>query len=881
MKNDKERQRIVLAALLHDIGKFWQRADGRYNESQILKDTYPNKAWDLTVPLYDSGTPKYVHALWTNAFLVKTKTGVKLNLNFDEGRSLSNLSANHHKPNNHEEAIITLADRWSSGIDRPDEGEEGVSGYDQVKKLYGSDFVKKVAMHSIFDTIDRDYNEIKTHHTYPLKALTLSKEVLFPKAYDTNSKYEDYKKLWKDFYQEYIGLINKSEGFDAFYLSLLTLLKKYTWCIPSATNLLPSNVSLFEHLKSTAAIALSLYDYCIEHNETLRIIGKNIDNQPKDDPLLMVCVDVSGIQKFIYDIANKKAAASLKGRSFYIEILIQSAIDEIIGHKNIQAYRSNVIYSSGGKAYLILANTKKVKDSLEDVQIKLEQNLFSETYGQLFVSIGYTSFRYNSYYGELEGQNGKKGFINKLETSESNILARYETDDDTFNLSMLWRSVSDKAAERKNHKFKNIYLENFKEWFERGIDYDINAKKCAVTGEKIEGKGYTLEAVASVDGGKLYISEIVNQQIEMGRELRDADKITFVNGGSFNTANLGMSFHLKSTNHDDTRITYLNLWPDYSRHKGGQGHMFYGGNFQPAIEYYDKDSGEKMKRPKTFEELCKTNGGETTKLAILRMDVDNLGQIFITGIHNKSFASYATLSMMLDTFFAGYINTIQSSNTKYKEHVQVLYSGGDDVFAVGKWDAIIDFAADIRESFKEYVKRDNITISAGISIVHPKYPISKAAMDAGDAEKRAKDFIRSKDFERGRTKDAIDVFGETIGWGEEWREVDTLRKSFEYFENDIGRALIHNIQAYKVRKDENIQRLKRGEEQDLSYIWNSGYQLSRLMERLNKKQEACDFVRSLRDRILHDKKFGERFLDIAAIAARWAEYNLKDKSKDE
>jgi len=860
-----ERQRIVLAALLHDIGKFWQRADEKIDKSVNLKQYYDskNESYDITVPLYENRNPKYVHALWTNAFFEMTKTGNKLNLNLENDKTLVNLSANHHKPNNHAEAIVALADRWSSGIDRPDEGEEGVSGYKEVKDMFGKDFVRKVAMHSIFDTIEQKIDDIQTNHTYKIAPLELDKDILFPIERNLKNLHDDYKKVWNDFMVEYNALLKKTENFNSFYTSLLALLKKYTWCIPSATNVLPANVSLFEHLKSSAAIALSLYDYC-ENNKHIITVNENnsINNLPEKDSLLMVCVDVSGIQKFIYDIANKKAAASLKGRSFFIELLIQNIIDEIIDNKRINAYKSNVIYSSGGKAYLILPNTETVKTELENIQKEIETKLYRETDGQLFVAIGYTSFRYQSTVGK--NSEGKIQFINQLLTDEKEVLNRYEKDDKLFDLSMLWRSVSDKAAERKNRKFESVYKNQYDELFLKGEDFEQSIEKCSVTGNKIIDRVYYLDEHGE---NTVPVSKLVYDQVEIGKDLRESNSIAYHSEGKYSTFGLGDRFSLyeRHTIENAKRI-YLNKWPRFDEKKGANGHMFYGGNYQPQIE----------NRSKTFEELCKINekDDKTTKLAVLRMDVDNLGQIFISGIKNKSFASYATLSMMLDTFFAGYINAIQLNNELFKKHIQILYSGGDDVFAVGRWDAIIDFASKIRESFRQYVKRDDITISAGISIVNAKYPISKAAQDAGNAEDSAKKHISINDKE----KNAIDLFGQTIGWDEEWQEVVSLKHDFEYFGEKIGKSLLHTIQNAKLKKDENTRRKNRGESEDLSYIWHSAYQLSRMIERLDDKKHksAIEFVKDLMERILRDRKFHDKFIDIAAVAARWAEYYLKE-----
>ena len=142
------------------------------------------------------------------------------------------------------------------------------------------------------------------------------------------------------------------------------------------------------------------------------------------------------------------------------------------------------------------------------------------------------------------------------------------------------------------------------------------------------------------------------------------------------------------------------------------------------------------------------------------MDVDNLGSIFIKGLpeKDKSFSAYSTLSFMLDYFFSGYLNTIRE---KYKDDVNILYSGGDDVFAIGRWDKLIEFAADIRKDFAFFVGRNDISISGGIAIVGENYPIAKAAELAGDAEDKAK-----KD--NGAKKNSFNMFGETISWHKEF-----------------------------------------------------------------------------------------------------------------
>lgn len=214
--NIQERQQIVLAALLHDIGKFWERADEKYNTSDTIRKEFPNGEYTHTVPIYQDGHPKYQHALWTQAFINEYKIGDHLGLN-TEVVKLALLSARHHKPENHLEGIISLADKWSSSIDRPDEGEEGVEGYSDVKKNWGIGFNKKIPLHNIFDQIQVgiEKNKSKAISSYKLAKLNvLDNNTIYPTKLEVNENstlQNEYKALWHSFTSEIEALKNRSK----------------------------------------------------------------------------------------------------------------------------------------------------------------------------------------------------------------------------------------------------------------------------------------------------------------------------------------------------------------------------------------------------------------------------------------------------------------------------------------------------------------------------------------------------------------------------------------------------------------------------------------------------------------------------------------------
>jgi CRISPR-associated protein Csm1 len=888
------KQKIILAALLHDIGKFWQRGDSLLKQSTNIGN--PNQEWDWLVPYnLQTNRPGYQHAIWTWHFFERFKEKFTA-LGYQLGKandSIQGISAKHHRPDSIEAAIIQMADRWSSGIDRRKE-EQTDEESENLKNTFtdwGKYNYKKIPLHSVFndlkvfDSSNENKEEVfkvgKEKYFYGLRPLSILREDIFPvhlseaefeKRKDKDLQ-EDYSELWKGFEKEFAQLPTGS--LNGFVNSLLNLLKKYTWCIPSSTMDMP-NVSLFEHLKTTAAFASCLYDYREVNKDHFEENGWQLKLKENTDPVLMCCIDLSGIQKFIYDIASRKAFQSLKGRSFYLQLLIDNLLSYILEHPKINQTAANIIYSSGGMAYFLLPNTADVKKALGEAYSSIQEYIFQEHKGKIFPALSWVSFHYEF----LE----KTGTVKSMEALEINDLGR------------LWREVSERAAKQKRQRFKSLLLNGFNDFFS---EYGSTAREsqesetCSVTGEPLTGEKGNIGRDEVIP-----VLKIVERQTELGRRLKDCEIL--IHGAGDNIDNFhatGIPFEklkrYSSITDKDISDTIFNKLRSISSTQfikfndtdflpigstslhAGYGFKFYGGNKQPESSSED--------RPKTFEEMCLTgNGGnDFSKLGLLRMDVDNLGKIFIHGFdnQNKSFAAYATLSFLLDLFFSGYINSIWANNpkSKYKEHVSILYSGGDDLFALGRWDAILEFAAEVRKEFCAFTGRPDITLSAGIGIVDKKYPIYKAATMAGEAEDEAKDF-ESKIL---GNKNAICFFGETVSWNKEFSFVEEMKSKMRDFVRDklMNRSLLHQLQRYKALKDYGEKRAaNEGKPKDFSYKWHSAYYLKRFLERHDRKpEEVQELLLEMQHRLLHETEFenADRYLDLIALAARWAEYELK------
>ncbi len=123
------------------------------------------------------------------------------------------------------------------------------------------------------------------------------------------------------------------------------------------------------------------------------------------------------------------------------------------------------------------------------------------------------------------------------------------------------------------------------------------------------------------------------------------------------------------------------------------------------------------------------------------MDLDSLGLVMRTGLAERTPAErkytisrIASLSRLLDHFFSGTVPILAQ-----KHNVYLVYAGGDDLFAVGSWIAMLDFVTDVRWTFDRFVcENRNLTLSCGIAIAKPHFPIDRAAEEAGRMEEVAK-----------------------------------------------------------------------------------------------------------------------------------------------
>jgi CRISPR-associated protein Csm1 len=739
---------------------------------------------------------------------------------------------------------------------------------------------------------DPDYQQ--QGYTFPFRAMGLAEEDLMPRQEAGQPAHVD--QLWADFAREYQTVVALCGSNPAtFTETLVFLLKKYTSCLPAGSSEALRPVALYEFLKLRASLA-----HCL-----LRV--QQSEEQP-DFPVLLFCADLSGIQDFVYNIVRTKALKALKGRSFYLQLLLDSLLQQLIDDPVIDISLAHVVYNSGGKMYVLLPHLTAVQDQIARLKQKLDEQMWDKHHERLTIHMAWIPFRYT------------QANVLEMETEAK------ATKPLSGGMGELWDALRRKTGQQKYQAFQGVMAAQYGDFFEpidEGLEEgnDTQRALCAITGELIEfhPKDKRRRAVRlddDEDAERIYVSPTVGAHAKLGYYLKNVihyntsldgknqgevavftspnqirnqfkrapevtDEYFRQDAQSLETVGLPSFRHSRVRYLNDT--DFLNQQDVIKKVQASSayGFSFYGGN-EPAFQIDEQGQpirwrghNDRFKEKETHQ-LAGQEGDEATgsgfhRLGVLRMDVDNLGRMFQEGLTNHSFlAAYATLSAQLDWFFGGYLNTLRDQE-RYRDWVNILYSGGDDLFLFGKWDRCIEMARDIRAAFKRFMAhRPGLTLSGGLAMIEPKFPFSKGAEWAGEAEGQAK---------KHPGKDAFHLLGQTVQWGEEFDFVLAQSQQIKGFmqRKQLTKGFIYKLYA--------LQRLKRQGHTD--WIWMVVYTFSQYANQ-TRNGELYDYFHAMKDMIFtgriwlddhqtvaHDIPEPGRVLDLFVLAANWAELQLR------
>ena len=510
---------------------------------------------------------------------------------------------------------------------------------------------------------------------------------------------------------------------DAWVDSLLCLLESYTSMFPSSTCAGESpDISLYDHLKTTAAIGACISEYLLssgERNYKKRLFLEEAAFR-KENAFLLYSADISGIQKFLYTVASDKALRSLRSRSFFLELLMEHYADELLLACGVS--RTNLLYSGGGHCYILLPNTESVKAALSAWNQRFNAWLSGEFGVSLFLAHGWT---------ECSG----------------NDLTNTPAEDAPY--KAMFRRVSAAVSRHKMHRYSAGDLRRLN----RPTPASGRERKvCGRTDDLIDGRCPWCRLFAALSE-KIQTKDVyfvgTGEDAEHDFALPTPDGYAYILLTDEKTARLRL----------DSGAAVRRI---YSKNRA-----FTGLRYSTRLYVGDYAFSNRM------DELAQNASG-VRRLGVCRMDVDDLGRSFVSGYerpgrataaetqHYVTISRTAAFSRQMSLFFKCYINDVLSGKHGGKRPlaVTIVYSGGDDVFLVGAWNDTLEACLRIRAALRQF-SCGSLTISGGLCVTDDSYPIRLAAERAGELEDRAKG-------EPG--KDAIALFDPFLEHTYHWEE---------------------------------------------------------------------------------------------------------------
>lgn len=787
----------ALAGLLYDVGKLIQRSNDVPFKNSEPADT---PAWTAqSVDFIQCCIPK------------KHQASI-----------LEGLDTNSPSGSPQIAAVIALADKLSAGEEVDfDAGKHP----DQLQIIFD-----RISLHGTSPT--------KSHY-YPLRTLKLERDLIFPQETRLQNTSAAYSELIAEIQEVAKQPIDDPQ---TYLENMLYAYKRTTWCVPSAYFNSMSDVSLYDHARMRAALAVCLKDITLEQAQQYsKAVQQQFQGNAKPDEVnllnqpaaLLVGGDISGIQDFIYSISSKRAARTLRGRSFYLQLLTEAVLRYVL--KNLGIPYTNVIYSGGGH-FFILAPLDAA-EKLANIQKQTSQTLLDAHGVSLYLAMGWQEIPYS---GFLRGQ-----------------------------FPEYWNKMHAKLGKAKQRRYQELGHDLYSAVFEPQPHQGNQEDHCAVCGRDTAGTHLIKDdseedricpMCTSFDTeiGKLlpqsrYLLLAFGDELPFPKRFNALDvlaafgmRVEFLSGDEKEVvsqkADRGVLWALDETN---------GVWPvisnmpvartvHYTVHKVPQG---------------------------TFEDLAeKTN---IKRLGVLRMDVDHLGEIFSRGFGSTREQSIATLvrlstlSFQMSLFFEGWLQQIASQRTG---DVYTVYAGGDDLFLIAPWDQVPDIALQIIDDFAAYTgNHPDIHLSGGMTFIHGKYPVYQAADDSGEAEKMAKNSGRN----------AFTFLERPWKW-DQFKSIKSKKDQLLKIAEQPGapHSLLQVLQ--RLAQMESESRNKKHKLVWGPWMWMADYQLKRMSDR--SKSTLHPLLEQLRSDV-HDDLWQHQDMQQWGTAARWVQLTKRNDEK--
>lgn len=827
--------RVAFAGLIHDLGKFAQRAkiDVAQSSLQLHQQIY--------CPQRQEGGRiwwTHQHAAYTGLAFDALERAVPDLLHGDSAPfasvddadadvtdSLVNAASAHHAPRTLLQWIVATADRVASGFER-EEYED-----DQAKSS-GKSFIQ-TRLRSLFEEVQlgevhKPITNDSLQRGFSLRPFSAAS--LFPESIkDLEKQSQDeasseYRRLWQGF----IKAVNVNDDaipgnhrtawplwLDAFDSAWLT----YTQAIPSATafNVKP-DVSLYDHSKATAALAAALWRWHQEEEQTGEEAVKALKERSDWDEqkFLLIQGDFFGIQNFIFSEGsetNKKSAKILRGRSFYVSLLTELAALKVL--EALQLPSTSQIINAAGKFLIVAPNTASVQDALEKVREEMEAWFLKHTFGTCGIGLASVPAACR----DFKGKNYEALTDRLFRTMER---AKFQR----FHLTNMEEPV-----------FRTSYPHGPCKWQERlPADGKADGESSPISRDQVLiGRMLTSRShlvITREEEADLKIFDLKFCEVPVF-----GYRVAFANGDV--ARKVPADAMVRCWDFALPKMLDEVLWHGFARRNiNGYIPRYSETDLFNEHARFGEDDDLVAGAVKTFETLSLAHSEDNKGvrgLMTLKGDVDNLGLIFRRGLADDSrvmtFAKTATLSRTLNAFFAVYLPVLCADRFR---NVYTVFAGGDDFLLIGPWRETQKLARTLDAEFKRFVAENpDVHFSVGMVMTKPSVPSRTLARIAEEALGEAK----------SSGKNAVSLYGQTV----KWTQFAALAEAEDFMDTSAERYGVTTSYLYGLFQ---ILDMAGDKSRPEAAMWRSRlyYNTTRLFERL-RVSESTD-TRRARDEFL-------------------------------
>ena len=747
MKNKVEKRKIDLfyGALFHDIGKAVMRVDGRRIRHQRVGAEFLQR----TQPAF--ADPQILSSIMYH------------HIDYDNWRRPADL------PTDDLSYITYIADNIASGADRRKHDEKVEQKWDSKTPLQ--------------DIFNRFGSQVKHRYLKPGELEVAAPEKAMPQNQRRDYTGGEYGRGVERFRTGLLAL----QPTEDYMQSALNLMESTMSFMPSSTNAEEvADISLYDHMKLTAAFALAIQQYLdfTKVNNFKKELFNGSAKFYQKPAFMMVQFELVGIEPFIYTIVSQGAHKQLRSRSFYAEMLSEWFVDTLL--QRVELTRANVLYTAGGKGYLIMGNTPKNRSVIEAWQDEFNAFLQAQFTNQLRVVTATTNFTADQV----------------REPQKAKAITTFESYSQTF----------DQLAKKINQAKQQLFsaaeiLKLNQQGKKRGrecvichrideLDKQNHCQLCAklaAFSQNIQHEDFFVvndDPTGLPVGPEAFLSITTEEAIKAGQ----------VQGKIYSKNQLNTGFKQQ---------TYL--WvSDYS-------------------DLSRNDFSTYAKRQWQLGPDGKVMG--IKRLAALRVDVDDLYAGFLAGFAGQedgkytAISRYATLSRRISSFFKVYLNAFAEGKA-----LTIIYSGGDDLFLIGAWDDVLQFLVELKAKFAQWADQ-KMTFSAGVYMYHDKLPINIVVRQTDQLLRAAK--LAGKDRVALFTPDNIYCLDDFIDEIYEDKLVQIRRFFFQ--ETSFGKGSIYHL----------LDLIRTRNEKDRISFARLVYYLSRLESRTDHKDDFKRFKEAM------------------------------------